>query len=249
MKILFLQSNDTAEAIASTSLLKRLINDGHKIHCITDEISANVFRFCKGCHVDVILSRIEPKYDAIINLSLDEKCSNILQNVKTNAKYGFIKKNGFIDFYNKGADVYSKAKHIGIPTEANIFQLLFGVMNLTWKGEGYSFNYFPRNRMKKVDGIAVRNTMLRNYLSANLRGKFKTVQIKQNMLRQSDEINRCQQIVTDDETIMHLALALHKNVEYVIKRKPPYKIEMFGSGNIHSVDIRKLMEMEAFGYV
>jgi hypothetical protein len=115
--------------------------------------------------------------------------------------------------------------------------LVFGLAQKTWQGEGYWLQYFPRNKTRKsLAGVAIRDDRMRRYLYGNLkvdRTRLWQIPFKHNPLKQIDEANRCKSIITDDFTIFNMGLALRKNVEYLIKKLPAYKLELFGSGNIH----------------
>lgn len=147
---------------------------------------------------------------------------------------------------NYDSDHYYNARNKSEHSSRNLFQMFFSMMGVTWNGEGYDFHYYPRNRQKKdTVGIAIRDSELKDYITTNIvirDTKRWDIPIKMNVLKQADEINRCSHIITDDETCVHVALALRKNVEYVVTNEPNYSTEMFGSGKIHLFDCLRKQE-------
>lgn len=226
----------TVDALIATSLVRRLNKEGYRVHCMSDTNIVELFRF-SDCRSDT-LGQPRCGYDVAINLSPSISAADIMDKVKAKDKLGFGRNRENILFYNDGADLLYRARVIGIPTDANLFQLIFGVAKLAWQGEGYEVGYFPRNKTKKCPGVAIRDTRIRKYVNENLKAKrIWQVPFKQNVLKQLDEINRCNSIVTDDETVMHASLALRKEVEFLLRRNPTYRQEMFKSGNYHVIEM------------
>jgi hypothetical protein len=121
----------------------------------------------------------------------------------------------------------------------NLFQLLFGVAGLKWKGEGYYFRYYPRAKQTNDSiGIAVRDQRVRSYLYQRLKkdeSRLWQLPFKINVLKQFDEVNKAASVVTDDPFVMHVALCLRKHVELLIYDPPTIKPEFFGNGCLHLV--------------
>jgi hypothetical protein len=246
--VLVVFDQDAADVLVATSLLKRLIWDGCRIHILADQNAASVLRFCDECFVEDIAKGTRVKYDTAINFSTSERATKVVDSVGAKDKFGYNRKDGELGFFNEGADHHYRARHIGVPTDANLFQLTFGLAGETWQGEGYWLPYFPRNRTRKsLAGVAIRDERVRRYIYANLeldRTRLWQIPFKQNILKQIDETNRCKNVITDDFAVFNIALALHKNVEYLIQRRPAFKLELFGSGNIHLFS-NKLLEKKA----
>jgi hypothetical protein len=226
---------NASDALVATPLIRRL-SKSFVVHCMSDDNLVDFFRFCAKSSER--LSIINKPYDLVINLSPSLICSDVIEQACAKEKLGFGRSGENLRFFNEGADQLYRAKIIGIPSDANYFQLLFGAANLVWQGEGYEIPYFPRNRTKKLTGIAIRDHRIKKHISENLKvNKMWQVPFKHNLLKQLDEVNRCQNIITDDETVMHCALSLRKKVEFISRKRIPYRIEMFKSGNSHIIDI------------
>lgn len=123
-------------------------------------------------------------------------------------------------------------------TSLSLFQVYYALAGITWHGQGYDITYYPKTKSKNNRiGIAISNAKLRNYVSDKLVVPYTPyyVPYKENIYRKLDEINKCKQIVTDDELTMNLALYLRKYV-YFLKTIPMnMRIEMFNHGEIFNV--------------
>lgn len=238
-KILLLHLNDVSDAMIVTSLIKRLVKDNNVVHCITNDSNETLFEYSGAINVTISYAQKE-KYDTAINLSPSYICANIFSQISATKKlgYGLVDEN--IEFLNEGAKRHYETLHLGKETKSNLFQLTFSVADLVWQGEGYGVSYFPRNKTRKsLTGLATKDSRLRNFLINNLNlecSKIWQVPFKKNVFKQIDETNRCKQIVTDENVIFHISLALRKNVELIIPKEPNYKVELFGSGNVHIYD-------------
>lgn len=233
--IIIIHDASATDALAATSLIRKLIVDGHRIHCKTEGSALTIFQYCKGCVCSDLSQDDNNSYDVLINLSPSLACTTLAEEIKAKQKFGYTGED-IVGFFNDGAMRHYCARHVRVPTEANLFQLIFGLAEMPWHGEGYYLGYFPRNRTKRSTyGIAVQNQKLGSFVASNLKikGKIHEVPFKYNILKQFDEVNRCKTIITDSDVILHVSLCLRKQVEYLVPRKPAYKIEMFGSGNVH----------------
>lgn len=123
--------------------------------------------------------------------------------------------------------------------QRNLFQLMYGVAGLRWEGQGYRFRYYPKTRKKPGRvGIAVRDRGVRAYVEGRLRqdaDRTWKVLFRQNVLKQFDEVNAADSVVTDDEFVLHAALCLRRHVEYLVYEPPNVKPEFFGNGCVHLV--------------
>lgn len=128
----------------------------------------------------------------------------------------------------------------------NLFQLMYGVAGLRWRGQGYGMKYFPRKRQKKnTVGVAIKNQSLRQCVRQFLNiehTRIWQIPFKENLLKQFDEVNCAESVVTDDPFIMHVALCLRKHVEFLIYEPPNMRLELFGNGCVHLVpdDLEKM---------
>jgi hypothetical protein len=230
-KVLILNKGDLLESLNITALVKRFQSDNSDITIASD--NASIFEYC-GCSTVNFGSVKSLHFDIAINTSPSFTCSNLMGSISSEEKYGYGQDEEGILFYNKGAEHHYRAKFVKIPTSANQFQLLFDLSGIKWKGEGYNIKYFPRNKARKGIGLAIKNVSLRQNLEENLDiSKIQKIPIKQNILKQFDEINRCSNIVTDDFAIAGIALSLRKKVEILTKVRTAYRFETFGAGEIH----------------
>lgn len=229
---------DVSDCLVSTSLLKKLSSDGYEIDCVSNEVGCQIFDFCPNCKTN-LLSNFIPSvnYDKAINASAGVLGSSLMECVNANEKYGYGRKDNELFFYNEGAEKHYNSIFMKRPTQSNYFQLLYGIAELSWKGEGYSFKYFPKNRCRKtLTGVAIKHPELSELIMNNLKleqSRLWRIPFRQNIFKMFDEINRCKRIVTDNENVLHISCTLRKKVEYIATKESPYKIEMFNSGNIH----------------
>jgi hypothetical protein len=240
MKYLLIQNGSAGDTVLTSSLLGRLESDGHSVHVIAGA-NGDSLQFSKTYRFDKLPdARIDPNYDLAVNLNPDELGGKILNFVNAEAKVGYGFDSEKIVFMDRSADLHYRARYLGIPSESNLFQLLFGMIGLSWKGEGYNLGYYPKTFQRKSrTGLALKDINLRHFLTDKL--TFQNlppikVAFKGKVLKQLDELNKCKYVITDDDNCMHMALALKKQVEFIVRRPPVYPIEMFGCGNVHILD-------------
>lgn len=237
--ILILHLNDVSDALITTSLIKKLIKLGNSVYCVTNDFNERLFEFSGGRNISTNTA-MNRRFDVAINLSPAFMCADIIDKVKATKKLGYGVKAEEIIFYNEGAKNHYDIVHLNRQTNSSLFQIIFGIADISWEGEGYGLQYFPRNRSNRgLTGLAIKNAQLNKLILDNLELKKShliNIPIKKNVFKQFDEVNRCKQVVTDDLTSFHVALALRKNVEYIIVKNPHYRIETFGCGNIHIFD-------------
>jgi hypothetical protein len=147
---------------------------------------------------------------------------------------GFREKNNLLYPTNQNVDLFYDILTGNKRSDKNILQLLYKFAEITWRGEGYSLNYFPRNKNnKQKTGVAVSNDLLKTFIIKNLHlqlSELHSVPLKEDIFKKIDEINRCQNIITDDLFILHAAIAYRKNVQFLDFYNLCYNIEFFGSG-------------------
>lgn len=238
--VLLLNLNDLPRTLIATALVKRFVRDGYNVHCVSDAESMPIFEFSGARTSDISEGYKLGAYDVAINISPSFLCCELINRTRANKKLGYGVAYDGIDFYNEGAKILYETQMLHKESKSNQFQLTFGLADITWQGEGYALGYFPRNRTRKnLTGLATKDTRLKEFLSRNLgleRSRLWHIPFKKNILKHIDETNRCKQVVTDDQVTLHVALALRKNVEFLTPHELPYKVEMFGSGNIHVYD-------------
>lgn len=239
-KLLFIHLGEKWEIIAATSLVKRLVLDGYQVDCITNNDGMDLYKYCKGCNVSLLseISSFKPKeYSKAINTNPGVIASSLMECIDADIKCGFGRSNGDLSYFNEGVEKFYNAIYAGKESKSNYFQLLFSLAELSWRGDGYSVGYYPKNKSKdNLTGVAIRDYNMRKLILNNLKldhSRLWVIPFKNNICKMFDEVNRCKRIVTDDLSILHSACALRKKVEFITRKNINYKLEMFNSGSIH----------------
>jgi ribonuclease P protein component len=168
-------------------------------------------------------------YDIVINLSPSVHPSDPI--IRGKKCFGFWFDPRSSEFYEV---LYGRRK-----TSMNQFQVYYRLAGMTWKGQGYGLNYYPKTKVKNNRvGVSISHSKLRHYVIDHLVPRMFRIVIlpyRKNVLRRMDEINVCQQIVTDDNLTMHLSLYLRKKIHFLetIRQNTPY--EFFGSGKAYQI--------------
>jgi len=238
MSVLIIHHGESSDLLVASSLLRRYSAEKKQVTVLTDETCLPLAQFM-DCRAVSKLN--EDRYDTAINISPSIIAAETLNRVSALNKFGYGIEDDNISFLNEGAKMHYQAKYMHKNTTANIFQLVFGLADMTWQGEGYLLKYFPRNRTQKsLTGVAIKDMRLREFVMKNLKlnmSRLWQIPFKQNILKQIDESNRCKQLITDDPTSMHIGLALRKEVEFITTKQSAYKIETFGSGSVFVFDV------------
>jgi len=231
MKVVISHSGPMSELVVASSVnigIKKQPEDVN-ITWVVPEEHKYIFRHCKNVNKALSFKEFrvrEEEYDVFINLWPD--------NIETSAK---IKERTGFGCYGE-FDKYERAI-LGLDScqDMNTQQLYFYLSGMTWKGEGYDINYYPRTKAKKGRvGMSAANANLRNYVIDNLDvDKVWYIPYKKNIFKKMDEINRCKKIITDDLLTLHLALALRKYVYYLETYPKTLRLELFKNGQIYSV--------------
>lgn len=228
MKILIIHLGNQCECFISTSVIKGILKIcSADIFVLTKNLS--IFKHNKNIKqvylfddIDVLLNK---NFDILINLHPDFKDERI--NAYKKIGFNYSDDNIFDVLYGNGK------------TKSNIFQMYYRLCGLTWKGEGYDFNYYPKNRMKEEKtGVSVSNVKLRNFVVDKLKleeSRLWNIPFKFNIFKQLDEINRCKRIITDDFYILNLATFLRKDIFFLQTINYNFKIETFGCAKIYKV--------------
>lgn len=240
MKIALIHLGTPSECFMSTPVLKGLKSayDNPEITCVVgSENAKSIFKYNNAIKdtlsiVEAVDKVKDNKYDLLLNLHPDfsfDRCFPI----EADDKRGF----GF----SPDSDALHDMLYGNKKTHKNIFQIYFNLAGLKWRGEGYDFHYHPKSRSgKNRTGLAIANTNLRHYVIEKLEleaSRVWYVPFKQNIFRKMDEINKCQQIITDDLFTMNVSVYLRKNI-YFLKTIPyNFKLEFFGKGIIFPVPI------------
>jgi ADP-heptose:LPS heptosyltransferase len=240
MKILLIHLGTQSECFIATSLikgLKKAYNDAD-IYCVVKNTETeSIFKYNKNIKKTYTIKNVPVEFtrmhfDKVINLHPDFSTEEHFD-PKSTEKLGFDFGEGTAKIYGF---LYERKK-----TNKNIFQLYYRLAGLKWRGEGYSFSYYPKARTKKyTTGIAVVNANLKSYVVDKLKldlSKIWNIPYKKNIHKKLDEINRCPSIVTDDFFTLNLALYLRKNVYFLETAPINMQIELFGSGKIFKVPL------------
>ena len=235
MKILIVHLDYLINNFVATSVIKGLYKkiEDPKITWTTYDDNKYIFEYNKN--INKVINKEEMKnddtnYDILINFTpvFDHKYFKDIK-FEHSLGFNFVRENG--KYFN---NIYGNNT-----TNKNIFQIYYKLAGLSWEGEGYDVNYFPRNKTKKNRiGISVAHANLRNYVNDNLKldtKKLYHVPYKKNYFKRMDELNKCQKIITDDLTTFHLAMALRKYVYFLQILPLNTKLELFGKGEIHQV--------------
>lgn len=237
-RVLVISFNNTTDAIIMTSIVRTLVNNNHTVIFAGDYESAKMLSY-SPCSAIPITSSM-PEHDMVINLSPSSLCSKITSSSPASAKFGYGSVNDELVFLNDGAKKHYECRYLHWTTDSSLIQLSYACAGLTWKGEGYDIKYYPKYKSQKsLLGLAIKNLRLKHFVKNNLDAdtlQMCEIPLKNNLLQQIDEINRCKQIITDDEGILHISISLRKHTQYLIDHEPTYRMEMFGSGSTHVYD-------------
>lgn len=237
MKIAIVHLGGPSQLIPATSVLQGIDKypvDTEITWAFSSEELCEVLKYNKKVKRTVAFSEFvseSEQYDLFINL-YPFYPQDLIPNFQYRKATGF----GFDSSFDELREAFIGTKSF---PDMNIFQLYFNLCGLTWKGEGYDLNYYPKSRSKKKRvGVSVANANLRNYVLENLdlQGmKIWYVPYKKNLFKKMDEINKCEKIITDDFTTLHLALYLRKYVYFLETVPLMLKMEMFNSGEVYKV--------------
>lgn len=225
MDILIIQPGETWQCVVSTSLIKGLKKKYEEANisvAVANRNNRRVFLY----HPDVdpiwLMNSKLPEADLLINLGAEFDAK------KANAK----QKIGFGCTSDDDYEVFYGEKK----TDKNILQFYYSLVGLTWRGEGYDCGYFPRSKSnKKKTGVALADSRLRSYVFEKLsleKSRIWYVPQRRNFFKKADEINRCQNIVTDDLLSMHIAIYLRKYVYFLTTKQQNIQPEFFGRGQV-----------------
>jgi len=234
MKILIVNLGNYCECFISTSVIKALkhLNDNTKIDCVVkNEKTRAIFKYNKKIRNVFTKSKFKKHsttYDKLINF---DPQSSIHVKAKEKVGFGYSKKN------DKLYDVlYGNKK-----TNKNIFQVYFNLAELKWKGESYDFYYHPKTKTQKdKTGLYLVNANLKRYIIQKMRlneSVLRTIPYRENIFKRIDEVNKCNNIITDDTFTMHIAIFLRKHVFFLKTFTQNTKIELFGKGSIFPVPL------------
>jgi len=235
MNILIFHPGTLSECFVASSINKGLKKTYPecKIFWVVDENHQYVFEYSTNvAHVFGVNEFSEDVdshiYDICINFS---PVPSISMPIVAMDRRGF----GFDQQVSK----YYSCLYEDMSLQMNLFQIYFRVAQMSWRGEGYDINYYPKCKSKKNRvGLSIANANLRSFVNQQLdleMSKLWVVPYKKNIFRRMDEINKCKTIITDDISTLHAAVALKKYV-YFLKTMPlGFQMEFFGNGKVYDV--------------
>lgn len=238
MKIVVIQNSMPDHALISTSLVAGIRKKYGQFPIIwmTNPDSLCFFKYINGVSAVNINSNIDSlKYHTVINLTNSDQAIKKSSAIDAENYYGFCDKSSNPDIANQGEDFLNGSKS----SKQNMFQIFYGIAGLSWRGEGYGFGYFPKTKKKDGRiGMAIFDKGIKKYLKNNLdipANLIWDIPIRENHNKQFNEINCCEDVITDNSFIMHASLCLRKRTEFLCYEKPNVKLEFFGKGQSHIV--------------
>jgi len=241
MNILLIHLGTQCECFVASSIIKGLKKKYNKeeflnIYCFTLwKNCEHIFRYNKNVkktyHINKVPHEIQRMhFDLAINLDpyfTEDKFFAI----DTTERKGF----NFDEVGDKTYEYMYEDKK----TRKNLFQMYFMLAGLKWHGEGYDFHYYPKSKAKKdTSGISVVNNNLKHYILGKLKLNLSEVcnlPHKKNLYNRIDELNKCQNIITDDFFTLNLALFLRKNVYFLETIPFNFPLELFGIGKVFKI--------------
>jgi hypothetical protein len=163
-RVLLVQLGTVCECFVATSVIKGICRDivNPEIYVIvSNEDCKKIFRYNDKvknvyCLKEVPDSLVAQPFAHIINLS-PTFSPETLPSLQSESKHGF----NFSSDSEKLYDVLYGESHLN----KNIFQAYYHLAGMNWRGEGYSFSYYPKSKSKKgLVGLSVANANLRSYI-------------------------------------------------------------------------------------
>jgi len=242
MNIAVLNFGEPWLVLASTSLIRGLLKKFPEanISFFVSQDSLPIVQFNrKVTPISGYAYNKNVNFDFAVNMTPTVEASDFMAEIGAKDQTGFLEKNGDIFSINKDAEEYFSIMHKGQSSERHLLQVLYKLVGLTWRGEGYDLAYYPKNKTNKYrTGIAITHDSLRQFVKNNLKlemSELHSVPIRKNLLKKMDEINRCMNVITDDLFILHASIALRKNVEFLDTSGLSTRVEFFGRGNYYRI--------------
>lgn len=229
--------DDRPDIVALTPLLKRFVSESYSVDLICDKRSYKLFKNLNKVRITRVPNAT---YDEVINFSPSFSSCKMMEKIKSDRKLGYVIKDELLSHAGAGAKIDYESKFRTTPLQVNQFQVLFGIALRSWKGEGYELNFYPRSRCKhSLTGFAIKSSVAKDLIWSKLKleqSRAWRIPFREDYPKQLDEINRCGRIVTDDQRVLHLSLALRKKVVFLSQGPLPCRIEFFGQGNVIPLD-------------
>ncbi len=223
MKIVVIHLGPLHEALLTASLVVGLKKYHPKadIFWAGDPADLDLIKYNKQIRdfVDVttdmtfaVLSRLY-KPDICINVCRDKKAKEITSIINPKVILGF-QKTGPV---NRQAQFFENVMRGKTKTNKSILSLYYGIANLSWKGEGYGLNYYPKRKQNKPCGYY--------FTSKRKLDDCHSLKLPSKILPKLDAINQFADMHTDDHFVMHAALALRKKVYLYCSKPMPYTVD------------------------
>jgi len=230
METLIVHLGNQRECFVSTCILRSLNNT--KIdYVVKDEKTRCIFKYNKKVRNVYTKHKFKNHIDKIYNKIIYLAPQQL--EIEAEEKLGF--------GYHKESKRFYDAIYGNKRINKNIFQIYFNLANMKWHGESYCLYYKPKTKVKKYrTGLALSNINLKRYIISKMKlneSNLWEVPYKENIFKRIDELNRCNNIITDDSFIMHLSIFLRKYVCFLKTFPQTTKIEMFGKGKIFPVPL------------
>lgn len=235
MSIVIVHDGPREHSLPLTSVVATIRKEApdFPVTVITGEDNHPFFRYVEGVSVQPFEHKPIPECDLLIDYGGSDRAVQTALFMKPKVYKGLLPYPGTQSDINAFQGLYAD-----VEVRRNVFQLLYGVAGLKWKGQGYGFRYYPRPKQRDGRvGAAIRNPEVRKFVRANLKVEDRLwhIPIRQNIYKQFDEVNVCEDVVTDDPFVMHVAVCLRKRVEYLVYEPPAIRPEFFGNGCVHLV--------------
>ena len=241
MNILLIHLGTPCECFIASSVIKGLKNKYKKCHplhiyvLVDNKDCLSIFKYNHHIRLVYVIDQVpsefrRKKFDLFINLHPKFVEDNYFE-IDSKEKIGF--------HHTKEGDRTELYMYEGKKTSKNIFQMYYILSGLKWKGEGYSIIYNPRKKNKKrITGVYIINENLFDFVKKRLQldlSVVKHIQHHKNIFKKLDELNGCENIITDDAFTMHQALFLRKNICFLETINYNYPIELFNNGKIFKI--------------
>jgi len=232
MKILIFNLNTFYHLASSTSIMKQY--DAKISWVVLKNSYKDIFKFHKKIDriytLEEFILNNNQKYDLIINL---DAFINI-------SEFESLIADKFIGF-NFGADEkYRDVLSGTTKSKKNIFQIYYSIVDKIWKGEGYSIEYHPKKLEEKdASGVFLSDKKIEKSIKSNLTAKdiqYDNIYFSEEYIINSiNNINRYENIITDDLDVCSIANILRKNIYFLDTGLSNCKIEFFGKGKIFKI--------------
>ena len=194
-------------------------------------------------------SLLQPKseqFDIVINLEKTPRLCVLTDAISAKRKYGFKfdVRSGKAGAYQGAYEALSNSASPELRKKAtkHWFAMLYDMLGVKWRGEGYILGYKPKTREKYDIGF---NTEVSKKWSnkawsmgnwkrlEELIGNRYSVSYQKslnNLYGYMDWVNSCRLLVTNDSLGLHLALALNKKVVALFGPTSPKELKFFNRG-------------------